>query len=223
MRDVCTHGILDEGSTYCFMDTLITKLFIYIIIILSAVVHEYAHALVAHGLGDDTAQREGRLSLNPFVHMELFGTVIIPLVLLLTSGTFIGWAKPVPYNPMNLRDKRFGSLKVAIAGPAANFIIAAILGLIIRLIPLFGPAAFSEAAALLLSFILYVNIFLGLFNIIPVPPLDGSKILYDLAPALGRRVMQLGMFGIFIALLVSFYLLSPLAQLIFTFFTGRVI
>jgi Zn-dependent protease len=193
--------------------------FTYIIIVLSAVVHEYAHAFAAHALGDDTAQREGRLSLNPFVHMELFGTVIIPLLLLTTSGVFIGWAKPVPYNPFNLRDKRHGSLKVALAGPAANFIIAAILGIVIRLHALFGIADTSPLFGALAG-ILAINIFLGLFNLIPVPPLDGSKVLFDLFPRTERQMARIGFIGIFIALFLSFYILSPVAQFLFSALTG---
>ncbi len=199
------------------MNQLISGIFIYIVIVLSATFHEYAHGFMAFQLGDDTAKRAGRLTLNPFAHLDMFGTVIVPILFILTAGSFVGWAKPVPYNPFNLSDKKFGSLKVAIAGPAANITIALIFGLSIR----FAGGLFINGIALeLVSFIVYVNIFLALFNLIPVPPLDGSKILFDLIPASTRALERVGFLGIFIALAFSFYVLSPIAYTIFKLITG---
>ena len=120
------------------------KLFLYFVIIISAVFHEYAHGLMAYNLGDETAYRAGRLTLNPLVHIDILGTIVVPLFLILTSGIFIGWAKPVPYNPYNLSDPKYGSLKVAAAGPAANLIIALFFGLLLRLSLLFN---FSNIAS----------------------------------------------------------------------------
>ncbi len=193
-------------------------LFVYIVIVLSSVVHEYAHAATAKYLGDDTAEREGRLTLNPFAHLDPIGTVVLPLLLLFTSGVFLGWARPVPYNPYNLRDRKTGSLKVALAGPASNLIIALVCGLVLRFVFLSNGAVSIEAQ--LLSFIVFVNIILALFNLIPVPPLDGSKILYDLFPSAGRFVMQLGFFGIIIALVIAYSVLSPLAGEVFRLIVG---
>ena len=199
------------------MNQLISGIFIYIVIVLSATFHEYAHGFMAFQLGDDTAKRAGRLTLNPFAHLDMFGTVIVPILFILTAGSFVGWAKPVPYNPFNLSDKKFGSLKVAIAGPAANITIALIFGLSIR----FAGGLFINGIALeLVSFIVYVNIFLALFNLIPVPPLDGSKILFDLIPASTRVLEGVGFVGIFIALAFSFYVLSPIAYTVFKLITG---
>jgi len=196
-----------------------TQLFIYIIIILSAVFHEYAHGWAAYQLGDSTAKDEGRLTLNPLVHLDPIGTVILPLFLLFTSGMFLGWAKPVPYNPYNLRDLKYGTLKVAAAGPGANILIALVVGLILRL---FSPVIFSYNMALpsYLGFIVYVNIFLALFNLLPFPPLDGSKIFADLFPNQWKYFMQLGMMGIFLALFVAFFILSPIAHFIFKIIVG---
>lgn len=196
------------------------KLFIYIIIILSAVIHEYAHGWAAYQLGDPTAKNEGRLTLNPLVHLDPLGTVIIPLFLLFTSGVFIGWAKPVPYNPYNLRDLKYGSLKVAIAGPGINLLIALILGLILRFL---SPVLLNYNSNLpfFLGFIVYVNIFLALFNLLPFPPLDGSKIFADLFPNQWKYFMQLGMIGIFIALLIAFFILSPVANFVFRLIVGQ--
>lgn len=197
-----------------------TEIFIYIIIVLSAVFHEYAHGWAAYQLGDSTAKDAGRLTLNPLVHLDPIGTVILPLFLLFTSGMFLGWAKPVPYNPYNLRDLKYGTLKVAAAGPGANLLIALVLGLILRL---FLPviSSYSMALPFYLGFIIYVNIFLALFNLLPFPPLDGSKIFADLFPNQWRYFSQLGMMGIFIALFMAFFILSPIANFIFKIIVGR--
>lgn len=198
------------------------KLFLYVIIVLSAVFHEYAHAFVAYRLGDATAKDAGRLTLNPLVHLEMFGTVIVPLLLLFTSGIFIGWAKPVPYNPYNLRDKRYGSLKVGIAGPLSNIIIAAALGILIRLFGSFeilGGLA-SPIFLQFLGLIVYVNIFLALFNLLPFPPLDGSKVFADLFPGAWRYFMQFGFLGLFLALFLAFFILPPIANFFFWIIVG---
>ncbi len=197
-----------------------TEIFIYIIIVLSAVFHEYAHGWAAYQLGDSTAKDEGRLTLNPLVHLDPIGTVILPLFLLFTSGMFLGWAKPVPYNPYNLRDLRYGTLKVAAAGPGANLLIALVIGLILRLfLPIIS--SYSMVLPSYLGFVVYVNIFLALFNLLPFPPLDGSKIFADLFPNQWKYFMQLGMMGIFIALFMAFFILSPIANFIFKIIVGQ--
>ncbi|MFA5098785.1 MAG: site-2 protease family protein [Candidatus Paceibacterota bacterium] len=205
------------------MEDFYTKFFLYIIIVLSASFHEFAHAFVAFRLGDSTAKDEGRLTLNPLKHVDLTGTVIVPLFLLFFGGIFIGWAKPVPYNPYNLRDKKYGSLKVGIAGPAANFLIALILGIFIRLafVGVFGTTIFSGIFLSALALIVYINIFLGIFNLIPIPPLDGSKALMDLFPKTSYAVAALGFVGIFLALAISFLFLSPLAEFVFKLIVGQ--
>ncbi len=196
--------------------------FLYLVIIGSAVFHEYAHGWMAFELGDPTAKNAGRLTLNPFRHIDPVGTVIIPLLLLFSSGIFLGWAKPVPYNPYFLRDKRFGSLKVALAGPAANFLIAVILGLLVRFAaaPLISSGFLPLETLKFLELIVYVNIILALFNLIPIPPLDGSKIAADLIPGYWRYFGGLGFIGIFIALSIAFLVLSPLANTFFSLITG---
>lgn len=205
------------------MESIYTKLFLYVIIVLSASFHEFAHAFAAFKLGDSTAKDEGRLTLNPFKHIDPIGTVVIPLFLLFFGGIFIGWAKPVPYNPYNLCDKKYGSLKVGFAGPAANFLIALILGIFLRLVfaGIFGATAFSGVFLSAVALIIYINIFLGIFNLIPIPPLDGSKALMDLFPKTAYAMATLGVFGIFLALLISFYFLSPLAGFVFKLIVGQ--
>ncbi len=195
------------------------KIYIFLIIILSAVFHEYAHGFSAYKLGDDTAKRNGRLTLNPIAHIDLFGTIIFPILSLSTAGIFIGWAKPVPYNPFNLSDKKYGNLKVAAAGPVSNFIIALFLGIILRVVIFFG-IFISPAFIDLISIAIYINIFLGLFNLIPVPPLDGSKILMDLFPKASSHVMKIGLFGMFIAVVLALYILQPIASALFSVITG---
>ena len=159
----------------------------YIIIIplifMSIIIHEVSHGYVAYLLGDDTAKRRGRLSLNPLKHIDKFGTIILPvLLLLLSGGTFaFGYAKPVPLNPYNFKDFKRGTAYSAAAGPLANFIIAALLALLFRLFFHGLDASSVSAAQLILFKSLYIgiffNLFLGLFNLSPIPPLDGSKVL----------------------------------------------
>lgn len=200
------------------MELVALKFFLYIIIVLSAAFHEYAHGFMAYRLGDSTAKDAGRLTLNPLAHLDLMGTVVIPLFLLFTGGIFIGWAKPVPYNPYNLRDPKYGSLKVGIAGPFVNFLIALILGLLFRFSTILPFQ--NEIFIQFLGLIIYINIFLALFNLIPIPPLDGSKILTDLLPQLRRSFETFGLFGIFFAILFAFYVLPPLARFLFLAITG---
>jgi len=198
-------------------------LFLYIIIVISAVFHEYAHGFVAYYLGDPTAKNAGRLTLNPLVHMDLFGTIILPLFLLFTSGIFIGYAKPVPYNPDNLRDKKYGSLKVAIAGPLSNLFIALVFGLFLRFFAA-SILASNIIPPIFVSFIALValiNIWLALFNMIPFPPLDGSKVFFDLFPRYWSRIMNLGFSGLILALLIAFFVMPKLASLMFWLITGQ--
>lgn len=190
------------------------KLFLYIIIIFSAIFHEFFHAWMAYQLGDSTAKYAGRLTLNPLKHMDMMGTVIIPLFLLFFAGGFIGWAKPVPYNPYNLRDQKWGSTKVAFAGPGSNFLIALIFSCLLR----FAPVTASFYIAI--SWIIYINIFLALFNLIPIPPLDGSKLIMDLFPQQTQRFLRMGFIGIFLALFVAILILQPIVQFIYKIFIG---
>ncbi len=188
------------------------QIFIYAIVIMSAIFHEYAHAWMAMYLGDPTAKNAGRLTLNPIVHIDPFGTIMLPLILMLTGGFFIGYAKPVPFNPYNLRDQKYGPAKVAAAGPASNLIIALILSTALRFM------ALDPLWVVTISLIIYVNIILALFNLIPIPPLDGSKLLriftsVDLS--FGNNIL-----GVVVALMVAFIFLPSLSGIIFHIFTG---
>jgi Zn-dependent protease len=170
---------------------------------------------MANYLGDPTAKNMGRLTLNPLKHMDLVGTVLMPLFLLFAVGGFLGWAKPVPYNPYNLRDRKYGSAKVGFAGPAGNLLIALIFGILIRFLPAQGTLFVA------LTWIVYINIFLALFNLIPIPPLDGSKLLKDLFPRSAYALERLSFFGIFLAIIIAIMFLSSFATLIYYLITGQ--
>ncbi len=162
-----------------------TVLFL-IILILSVIAHEVAHGYAANSLGDPTARLAGRLTLNPLPHIDLMGSVILPALLVFThSPILFGWAKPVPYNPYNLKNQRWGETLVAVAGSATNLLLAVIFGLIVR----FGSTSLAtggtllpEASLSLAAIIAFVNLFLGIFNLIPFPPLDGFTTLRSALP-----------------------------------------
>ena len=198
-------------------------IFTLIVLLFSIVIHEVAHGSVALHLGDPTAKYAGRLTLNPLKHLDPIGSVLLPLVLLLVTfgqGPIFGWAKPVPINPFNFKDKRWGSLKVAIAGPLVNFAVAVIFGLIIRFVSL------SDTLLLLFSIISIYNFLWGIFNLVPVPPLDGSHILFSFLPdGFGKLRFFLHQYGFYILILLIFmgglrFLFSG-ANFLFYFVTGQ--
>ncbi len=175
-------------------------LFQIAVLLCSVVIHEVSHGYVAEWLGDPTAREEGRLTLNPLVHLDLFGSFVLPLLLIVTgSHIILGWAKPVPYNPARLwRDKKYGPLKVALAGPATNAVIALVIGLGLR----FGGIYLPPVVHGLLGFVVFLNLLLALFNLLPIPPLDGSKILTVLLPPrYAFAVERVGLMGIFFVFL----------------------
>jgi len=196
--------------------------FFFIIIILiflfSAILHEVSHGLAADYLGDPTARLSGRLSLNPLKHLDPVGSVFLPLLLILMKSRIIfGWAKPVPVNPFNLRDKRYGQAKVAAAGPLSNFLIAVFFGLLLRFIS-FDSSLYLMNLASIFGYIVWINLLLGIFNLIPVPPLDGSHILFAFLPQRGEEIkVFLLRYGIFILLFFLFFLF-PLVVPIISFF-----
>ncbi|MAF24881.1 hypothetical protein CL634_04825 [bacterium] len=184
--------------------------FFFIVITMSAIIHEYAHGWVADRLGDPTAKYAGRLTLNPMAHIDPFGTLLLPLLMLLVSnGSFLfAYAKPVPYNPFNLRYGKWGSALVAGAGPLSNLILAIVFGILIRVLPVSTFGAF-------LSIIVYANILLMVFNLVPIPPLDGSKILFALLPERFNQFKQnLERYGPILLLFFIFFLFRSITPII---------
>lgn len=197
-------------------------IFSIVVLILSVVLHEVSHGYAAYLQGDHTAYREGRLTLNPLKHLEWFGSFLLPVMSYFLGGFIIGWAKPVPYNPYNLRNQRWGEAIVAAAGPLSNIAIALVFGLLIR----FGlPAGlFSQSYASILSLIVFINLILATFNLVPIPPLDGSKILFSIIPASMQNIRTfLEQYGTFLLLFFIFFLwkyILPLVSLEFRLITG---
>jgi Zn-dependent protease len=201
-------------------------IFEFVVLLFSAVLHEVAHGFMAERLGDDTARRAGRLTLNPLVHIDPFGSILLPAVLYIASGGsfFFAAAKPVPYDPRNLKYPRSGSAKIALAGPCTNLILAIVFGIAVRIGILFSaPDIFVS----LLAIIVYLNIALAIFNLIPIPPLDGSRVLFAALPpsrATFRVAYFLERYGIILVLVFAFFgfglLLSPI-QYLFGIFTGQ--
>ncbi len=182
-------------------------------LVISVVLHEMMHAVVAYRLGDDLAHSRGRISFNPLAHIDPFLTIILPIITLLLAGTPILAAKPVPINTSRIRGGADGFALVAIAGPATNFLLALIGGLILRIFGL------GEMAQEILLLFIQVNISLCAFNLLPIPPLDGSRVLYAFAPESVRRVMMqfesYGLMGLVMILLVLGPVINPIVGAIY--------
>jgi len=205
----------------------VITIFALIVLLFSVIMHELAHGYVAFSLGDPTAKYEGRLTLNPLRHLDLFGSIILPLLLFLAGSPFLfGWAKPVPVNPYNFRDKKYGDIKVALAGPASNFVLAFVFGLILRFVP--GQIILAnQGIGIALGYIVAINLWLGNFNLIPVPPLDGSWILFSfLSSKFERTKLFLRQYGIVILVLLILFggpLWFALVSILFQLITGQVL
>lgn len=193
------------------MDPFFTFILFLVIVLFSVVIHEVSHGAVANALGDPTARLLGRLTLNPLPHIDLVGTIIVPLLLAIPNlfgiaTPVFGWAKPVPYNPLNLKYKRWGAALVGVAGPGSNLLLATMFGLTLR----FAPATLPQGAAIAFAAIVFINLLLALFNLMPIPPLDGSKLLFSVFPDIPRSVRAFLEQNGFIILLLFIFFLFPL-------------
>lgn len=190
-------------------------IFVVVALIMSATFHEYMHGFAANELGDPTAKNAGRLSLNPIKHLDLFGSILIPLMLIISHSPFLfGWAKPVPYNPNYLRNKKWGDAIVSVAGPLGNLILALLFAIVLRFISPLQPLYELVAQVIL------INLVLMIFNLIPIPPLDGSKILAVFLPIrLREKILymdpRLSMVLVFVVAFFGFNLLWPVIVWIF--------
>ena len=191
------------------------------VLLFSVVVHEVAHAWVARQEGDDTAERLGRITLNPIPHLDPMGSVIVPLVLFFLPGQFLfGWAKPVPVNPGNYRNYKWGDIRVSLAGIVSNLILAAIsTGLFwafLTLEPMLGGLGGTMGVLQQMAFYgLFINLILAFFNLIPLPPLDGSHVVFHLLPRrLGLKYREFGKYGIGVLMLLVFFFPGTLSLLL---------
>jgi len=188
-------------------------LFFIIILIISIIIHEVSHGAAANFLGDPTAKYAGRLTLNPIKHIDPMGSIFLPLILILANSPILfGWAKPVPINPYNFRDQKYGQAKSALAGPAANLTIALIFGLALRFLP---GLIVSTGIAPMFSYIVYINLLLAVFNLLPLPPLDGSHVLFSFLPSsFDNLKIILNQFGTFILLFIILFFFNWMASII---------
>jgi len=187
--------------------------FYIIVLVFSVIVHEIAHGFVALHFGDQTAKLAGRLTLNPVRHLDPFGSILLPLLLALSGLPVFGWAKPVPYDPRNLRHPKKESGLIAIAGPLTNLLLATVFALIIRiLVGTIGLAGYEQIIALL-DVVVWVNLALTFFNLIPIPPLDGSGVLFSLLPPTARSfelfMRRYGMYALLAIIFLGIDFLSP--------------
>jgi len=184
----------------------------FVILLFSAVFHEYMHGWAADQMGDPTARQLGRLTLNPAAHIDPFMTLLLPAALFFASGGrfMFAAAKPVPFNPYNLKYPKYGPALVGLAGPAGNLALALFFALIVRFVPL--PLAFAGVATI----VVYANVLLAIFNLVPIPPLDGSHVLFALLPPHYDHIAQfLRQYGMFLFLIFILFFVNLITPIIF--------
>ena len=195
-----------------------------VILIFSVIIHEVSHGYMADYLGDPTARLQGRLTLNPLKHIDPVGSILVPLITSFAGFTF-GWAKPVPFNPYNLKNRRSGEFLIALAGPLSNISIALIFGLLIRFVAANYDIYSSTVNSFIqvTSYIVVINIVLAVFNLVPLPPLDGSKLLFSILPEKHVRLCHIieayGPIWILLIVLFLWQIISPVIPWIFSLIT----
>jgi Zn-dependent protease len=206
----------------------IDAIFYIAILLMSVVIHEISHGFVAEYFGDNTARDAGRLTLNPLKHLDFFGSILLPAFMYFSFGFAFGWAKPVPYNPNNLNNKKWGTIAVASAGILANLFIAILFGLLIRFatdlgLPPFDPTAIHPFYKITIN-ITIINIALAVFNLVPIPPIDGSKILFQILPSKLYQIEQfLERYGLILLFVFIFFFSSylyPILAFLYNLITG---
>ncbi len=202
----------------------------FVIFLLSLTVHECAHAWAAERSGDSTGRYLGRITLNPLPHIDILGTVILPLAMMIFGGWMFGWAKPVPFNPSNLKDRKVGEIVIALAGPFSNILLAIIFFVLLKTVASNSMASvtnmmgdMAEPVGMMLIIGLQINIVLAIFNLIPIPPLDGHHVLRNLLPdtladSFAEASPMLGMIGMVLLISTGFagYLINPVMNIVFS-------
>lgn len=212
------------------LNEIILVIFYFAIFLYSVIIHEVSHGLGALYLGDSTAKYAGRLNLNPLKHIDIWGSIVVPVLMFFALGFAFGWAKPVPYNPYNLRNQKWGPALVALSGPLSNIILALLAAIIGKLITIptnvketiignfsnyetIASVIHGSFGAIMFEFmvvIIFWNVLLAFFNLIPIPPLDGSKLLFAVLPIKPETLAVLEQFGFVILLFVVMFFSAPL-------------
>ncbi len=206
-------------------DNSATSLIVFVLILLfSAIIHEVSHGQMALILGDKTAKLMGRITINPLPHLDPIGSILLPALLILSnSGFFFAWAKPVPVNPYNLKNPKRDTALVALAGPASNIIIAISLAIILRILIMFGLTSIQDSFSWLILKTVLINLMLAIFNLVPIPPLDGSKILVGILPQrLAHIETLLNQYGIILLFIFIFWfswIIIPIINFLFKLLT----